>query len=89
MITPLSRYVIMWNILMTAFYLTAIIMDTLIMGFHLQLLLIPEINIVQSIFSAVMIIDIILKFFIAIRHSQTDEEDQDEEEDDDPDPRKM
>ena len=89
MITPLSRYVIMWNILMTAFYLTAIIMDTLIMGFHLQLLLIPEINIVQSIFSAIMIIDIILKFFIAIRHSQTDEEDQDEEEDDDPDPRKM
>ena len=74
---------------MTAFYLTAIIMDTLIMGFHLQLLLIPEINIVQSIFSAIMIIDIILKFFIAIRHSQTDEEDQDEEEDDDPDPRKM
>ena len=80
--TPNSRYIIVWNIVMTVFYLTAIIMDTLIMGFHLQLLVIPEINIMQSGFSAVMLIDIILKFFIAIRNSQTDEEDEEEEEED-------
>lgn len=60
---------------MTLFYLVAIIIDTLIMGFHLKLLLIPEINILQSIFSFVMIIDIILKFFVAIRHTHTEEED--------------
>ena len=33
--TPISRYIIFWNIIMTLFYLLAILMDTIIIGFHL------------------------------------------------------
>ena len=79
MILPNSRYIIVWNIIMTMVYLIAIIMDTLIIGFHLRLLLIPEYNIWQMIFSAIMIIDIILRFFIAIRQSQNENEEEKEE----------
>ena len=68
-IMPFSRYIIVWNIIMTVVYLIAIIMDTLIIGFHLRLLLNPEFNVWQMVFSAIMIIDIILRFFIAIRQS--------------------
>lgn len=34
-ITPFSRYLIIWNIITTLVYLIAIFMDTLIIGFHL------------------------------------------------------
>ena len=64
---PFSRYIIVWNIIMTMVYLISIIIDTLILGFHLRLLLIPSFNMWQMIFSAVMIVDIILRFFVAIR----------------------
>jgi len=80
-ITPFSRYIILWNIIMTMVYLLAIITDTLIVGFHLKLLLIPEFNIWQMVFSAVMFIDIVLKFFIAIRHTQSEEEKEEDNED--------
>ena len=79
-VTPYDRYLIVWNIVMTLLYLVAIIIDSLVIGFHLELLLVPKINICQSIFSAVMILDIVLKFSVAIRNSQTEDEEADEEE---------
>ena len=77
---PFSRYIIGWNIFMTMVYLFSIIQDTLIMGFHLRLLLIPEMNMWQMVFSLVMIIDIILRFFVAIRQSQTEEDKEEDNE---------
>ena len=82
-ISPFSKRLIAWNIFMTFLYLLAIIMDTLIIGFHLRVLKIPEINVWQSIFSFIMIIDIFLKFFVAQRSlvsDQTDQDTDDEEE---------
>ena len=79
-IMPFSRYIIGWNIFMTMVYLFSIIQDTLIMGFHLRLLLIPEMNMWQMVFSLVMIIDIILRFFVAIRQSQTEEDKEEDNE---------
>lgn len=71
-ITPFHKYIILWNIFMTFVYITAIIMDTLIIGFHLKILLDPDLNLCQSLFSFLMIIDISVKFFIGVPAQQTD-----------------
>lgn len=71
-ITPFHKYLIAWNIFMTFIYLVALIMDTLIIGFHLKVLLVPDLNICQSLFSFLMIIDISIKFFIGIPAQKTD-----------------
>ena len=52
---------------MAMFYLFAIFIDTLIIGFHLHPLRDPSICTINSIMSGVMIFDIILKFFQAYR----------------------
>ena len=67
MFKPTSNYVIVWNLFATIFYLISIILDSLIIGFHLTPLLTPKITTMNTIISFLMLTDIILKFFIGIK----------------------
>ena len=71
-ISPYSKYLLFYQIIMTVIYLVALTIDTLILAFKLRLLLTPNISTLQSIFSFIMIIDIMVKFFIAYRANQTE-----------------
>ena len=79
---PTSKYIIGWNMFMTSVYLVSIFIDTLIIGFHLHPLLTPSIVTTQSIAGALMLIDIIVKFFVGFRSQQQglDEDSDDEDE---------
>ena len=54
---------------MTLFYLVAIFQDSLTIAFHLHLLKEPKFCRSQTALSFLMLIDIVLKFFTAIRAS--------------------
>ena len=82
MIRPYNKYLIMWNLLMTLGYLVAIFTDSLIIAFHLNPLLDPTFCRFQTALSFLMLIDIVLKFFTAIRSSQNDFVEQEEFDDD-------
>ena len=62
----------MWNLFSTLVYLVSIFMDSLIIGFHLNLLTHGDITTLNSLLSTVMLIDIILKFFVAFRSNMAD-----------------
>jgi hypothetical protein len=70
-INPYSKYILVWNLTMTVVYLISIFMDTLILGFHLTPLLDPRVNLWSTFFGFLMVVDIILKFFVAFRASQS------------------
>ena len=83
MIKPTSIYILTWNLFATLVYLVSIFMDSLIIGFHLHPLLVPSITTANSILSAVMVFDIILKFFVAYSSNMTESlGDQDSDDDD-------
>ena len=69
-ISPFSTRLIIWNLFMTLVYLLSIFQDTLTLGFHLDPLLDPWVSISQSALSALMIIDIVVKFFVAFPQTQ-------------------
>ena len=81
MITPVQKYLLAWNIFMSLIYLLSIIIDSLIIGFDLRILVLPKLNVMQSIFSFLMMVDIALKFFVALEASTTDLNQGEEEED--------
>ena len=81
MLDPHSRYILAWNLITTLVYATSIFIDTIVIGFHLKPLLTPALQITTSIFSAIMIIDVGLKFFVAFRANTAEmviEDDEDE-----------
>ena len=66
---------------MAIIYIISIFMDTFIIGFHLRPLLFPEVTVWNTCFSALMLIDVFLKFFIQFRSEnllEDDDEDEDE-----------
>ena len=71
-INPTSRYMLLWNSLMAVIYLISIFMDTLIIGFHLYPLLTPSVSKASSSLSSIMLVDVILKFFLAFKANQTE-----------------
>ena len=78
---PHSRYILAWNLITTLVYATSIFIDTIVIGFHLKPLLTPALQNTTSIFSAIMIIDVVLKFFVAFRANTAEmviEDDEDE-----------
>ena len=81
-LSPHSRYIIAWNLITTLVYATSIFIDTVVIGFHLQPLLNPALQTTTSLFSAIMIIDVGLKFFVAFRANTAEmnviEDDEDE-----------
>jgi len=70
-INPYSKYITVWNMIMTAVYLVSLFMDTLILAFHLYPLLNPSVSNWNTILGTLMLIDITLKFFIAFRATQS------------------
>jgi len=71
-IKPTSRYMIVWNAIMTPVYIVSIFVDTFTFAFHLTPLLEPPLANWSSISSAWMLVDIILKFFVAFKANQTE-----------------
>ena len=70
---------------MTPVYLYSIFTDTLIIAFHMWPLLNTQVANMNSVLSAIMIFDMILKFFKAFKANQTElvneDHDKDEKED--------
>jgi hypothetical protein len=67
-IYPDSKYLISWQLFMTLAYLFAIMLDTFVIAFRLfPLKTSVNVNLFQTTFSFLMVVDIILKFFIATR----------------------
>ena len=60
---PTTRYIMLWNALMTIVYLVSIFFDFFIVGFHLRPLLKPGVTNCSTMLSAMMLIDVVLKFF--------------------------
>ena len=73
MINPYSKYILAWNLITTFIYLGSIFIDTLVIGFHLKPLLVPQVQTATTLFSAVMVLDVGLKFFVAYRSSSVEE----------------
>lgn len=67
MLSPQSRYILAWNLITTLIYSISLFMDTIVIGFHMTPLLVPDLQNATTIFSAVMIVDVVLKFFVAFR----------------------
>ena len=66
-IYPQSKYVLIWGMFMTIIYLLSIFLDSLVLAFHLHPLTNPGLQNWSTVFTIFMIIDIIVKFFVAIR----------------------
>ena len=81
---PTTRYIMLWNALMTIVYLVSIFFDFLIIGFHLRPLLTPAVTNCSTVLSAMMLIDVVLRFFQAFKANQTElvNEDNDNDEKD-------
>lgn len=71
-IKPTSRYMIVWNAFMTLVYIASIFTDSLLIAFHLTPLLEPDISNWSTISSVLMLLDIIIKFFVAFKANQTE-----------------
>lgn len=69
---PHSKYLLLWQIFIAIVYIVSIGLDSLIIAFRLTILLENPVNNFQMIFSAIMIVDIILQFFVAYRANQTE-----------------
>lgn len=80
-ISPYSKYILVWNLLTTLSYFISIFIDTLVLGFHLRPLLDADLQTCTTVFSATMVIDVVLKFFVAFRQNSAlvEIEDTDEE----------
>lgn len=59
---------------MAIIYLISIFLDTFIIGFHLHPLLFPGVTTWNSCFSALMFVDIILRFFVSFPRASIIEE---------------
>ena len=64
---PKSKYLLLWQIFIAIVYILSIGLDNMIIAFRLTILKYHGINNAQMLFSAIMIVDIILQFFIAYR----------------------
>ena len=69
---PTTRYIMLWNALMTVVYLVSIFFDFAIVGFHLRPLLEPAFTNCSTVLSVMMLIDVVLKFFQAFKANQTE-----------------
>ena len=81
MIDPISKYILVWNLITTLVYSVSIFIDTLVIGFHLTPLLVPALQTWTSVFSIMMVLDVFLKFFVAIRSNSADFVETEQEED--------
>ena len=82
MLSPQSKYILAWNLITTIIYSVSIFIDTIVIGFHMTPLLVPDLQNTTTVFSAVMIIDVLIKFFVAFRANSANmavSEDEEEE----------
>lgn len=83
---PNNKYVIFWNVFMGVIYLSSIVFDTTMFAFKFQPLAHKGHATWNSIFSALMLLDVIVNFFTAIPRASQNQEDSEEEDEDIPEP---